>query len=35
MAGVEWGMMLFAVPFYFFSTSVLALTHTYGPMKRL
>ncbi|KAK4546136.1 hypothetical protein LTR36_002273 [Oleoguttula mirabilis] len=35
MAGIQWALLAFAIPFYFFSTKILALTSTYGPQKRL
>jgi hypothetical protein len=35
MAGLQWALLLFAVPMYVFCRQILALTSTYGPMKRL
>lgn len=35
MAGLQWALLAFAIPFYFFSKQILAFTDTYGPQKRL
>ncbi|KAK4561023.1 hypothetical protein LTR86_004978 [Recurvomyces mirabilis] len=35
MAGLQWALLLFAIPIYFFCKPVLVLTSTYGPMKRI
>lgn len=35
MAGIEWALMLIAIPFYFFSKQILSFTSKYGPMTRL
>lgn len=35
MAGVEWALLLIAVPVYFFSGKLLAFTNSYGPQKRV
>ncbi|CZT18216.1 uncharacterized protein RCC_04060 [Ramularia collo-cygni] len=34
MAGLEWGLMLFALPIYLFAKRILDFTTRYGPMKR-
>ncbi|KAK5719971.1 hypothetical protein LTR15_007244 [Elasticomyces elasticus] len=35
MAGIQWAVLLLAVPIYFFSKRILSFTNTYGPMKRM
>ncbi|KAK0949978.1 hypothetical protein LTR91_026015, partial [Friedmanniomyces endolithicus] len=35
MAGLEWTLLLVAVPMYLFSRQILSFTDSYGPMKRV
>lgn len=35
MAGIQWAMLLIAIPIYFFSGKLLAFTNSYGPQKRV
>ncbi|KAK1009776.1 hypothetical protein LTR54_005572 [Friedmanniomyces endolithicus] len=35
MAGLEWTLLLVAVPIYLFSRQILSFTDSYGPMKRV
>lgn len=35
MAGLEWALMLLAIPFYFFAKKISKFTGRYGPQKRL
>lgn len=33
MAAMQYFLLLFAIPLYFFSSSILKFTGTYGPMR--
>lgn len=35
MAGLEWALLAFGLPFFFFSAKILKFTSKYGPQKRL